>query len=522
MSEATDTSRQRFDRRLREALAACLGETAAPDAVDALGAEDRQALSLHARILGWEAPQRLLQMHDAACAAVGGQGHAFEALAQLGQWCWNHSDAPDNAVIRDILKAAVLHPAAMAAVEATAVGLRAGLDAARPVSGQRIAFLVSSLVPGAATTYVMRALAPDLAARGWQVDLVATSPADDCEPGMRAELDAAGARILLPPAGTDHVARARWIAARLQERAPAAVIHYVWPHDYVGKLVCNLRLAPLQVFINHTCDQPTGDFDLKIGYSGDYRGHHLAERYVTLPNCSVRAAHGRRVQPFDRAQLGLPPDAVWLATFSRLAKCVDEPFLRAMCQILNANPKALWLLVGGRDPACEAQINSALVQAGVADRVVYTGFMQGDDYFRLLRTVDIYCDTITWMGGQTVADAVACGLPVVCCAPQATTALAPHGNNPTVLASELLAPGSLVAAGGDAQDYARLAQAYIDDTPLRAHAAAINHASVDDDAWPAYVRKFDFLLRAVLPHKLRGMPASAGTDGSALEAEAGV
>ena len=498
MPETAPSLRETFEHRVRTALADLLGAGGRTGAAPVLSAPDRQFAIEHARLLRWQGPLRLLEMHEAAARVARGDAQAFEALAQLGQWCWNHADVPENAPIRDLLKAAVLDRPAMAATEALAAAMP---QARRGVAGGRtgrLAFVVSSLVPGAATTYVMRALAPELAALGWQVTIHPTVADPLCDRPTQDEFIAAGVQLCPAPAGADQLTRAAWLADQLQERQVDAVVHYVWPHDYVSKLLCNLRCAPLQVYVNHTCDQPTGDFDLKIGYAKDYRGHHQAERYVTLPNCSVRASQARRIAPLERERLGLPPDAVCLATFSRLAKCVDAPFLEAMGRILRDNPSALWLLVGARDAASESQINAALRQAGAADRVVYTGFMQGDDYFRLLKAVDIYCDTITWMGGQTVADAVACGLPVVCCAGGDSTSLAPHGNNPTVLASELLAPGARVARAADAQDYARLAQAYIADPALRARAGQANRDSVDEDAWPSYVRKFDFLLRYAL------------------------
>ena len=79
--------------------------------------------------------------------------------------------------------------------------------------------------------------------------------------------------------------------------------------------------------------------------------------------------------------------------------------------------------------------------------------------------------------------------------------LAPHGNSSTVIASQLLAPGSLVAQAGDARDYARVAQAYIDDPALRSRAGELNARSVDPDAWAGYMRAFDSVLRESLAAK---------------------
>lgn len=505
MSEQELSPKQAFDASLRGALALALSDAARTGLARTLPAQDRQSLLLHAKLLGWMAPQRLIQLHEAAAIAAHGDAEAFDAMALLAQECYCLAELAENAPLADALKAGVLHPCIMEGVETAAATLskqlQLRLQPAGSMSGRRAAFVVSSLTPGAATTFVMRALAGDLATMGWHVEIYQSLLLDARAEGVAQELSALGVDLLCPPRGTDLRSRTAWIAQRLAAHPVDAVIHYVWPNDFVGKLLCNLRCAPLQVYINHTCDQPTGDFDIKIGYSGDYRGHHQAQRYVTLPNCSVRGEQARQAPAFDRSSWGLMADAVCLATFSRLSKCVDATFLEGMCRILIANPHAVWLLVGERSSTSEAQINAWLEQAGVMHQVLYTGFMHGDDYFGLLKAVDIYCDTIAWMGGQTVADAVICGLPVVCCAPGQPTVLAPNGNAPTALASQLLAPGSLVAATGNAEDYARVAQAYIDDPALRRQAGELNARSADPDAWPKYMRQFDYLLRHALAMK---------------------
>ena len=80
-----------------------------------------------------------------------------------------------------------------------------------------------------------------------------------------------------------------------------------------------------------------------------------------------------------------------------------------------------------------------------------------------------------------------------------------------MLASALLAPDSLVAQAGDAQDYARLAQAYIDDADLRARAGQLNAASVQGDAWEAYVRRFDEEIRSAYQRKKAAQSPAAPT-----------
>lgn len=516
----TMNSKARFDQQLRDALVETLAPAHSVDLVQALSAQDRQALMAHARLLGWQAPIALISTHEAAEAAVAGDTQAFESMVTLAQICYGRATLPDFSPLHDAMQSSVLHQSVMAAVETMAKTLPPGPPIPFTQETGRIAFVLSSLIRGSGTTYVVRALIPALVAKGWDVVIYTTLLLDSTDQEVAQELHALGVPVHRPPVQPQQLALAGWIAGHLQAHPVDAVVHYVWPNDFVSKLVSNVRCAPVQVFVNHTCDQPTGDFDLKIGYSGDYKGHHQPDKYVTFPNCSVRGSQARRAEPFDRAPWNLPPNTLLLATFSRLAKCVDEPFLDAMCRVLQSNPSVAWLLVGERDASSEAQINARLNRAGVGGRVTYLGFMYDDDYFRLLKTVDIYCDTITWMGGQTVADAVVCGLPVVCCAPSPSAALAPHGNNPTVLASSLLAPGSLVAEAGDAQDYARIVQAYIDDAALRAHAGAINASSATDDAWHAYVDKFDAEIKRLLSQKHNPDAATLTSGRCRVEAEA--
>lgn len=516
----TMNSKMKFDQRVREALVETLAPAHTIDLVQELSAQDRQVLMAHARVLGWQAPIALISTHEAAELAAAGDAQAFESMVTLAQICYGRATLPDYSLLHDAMQSTVLHHKVMAAVEAMASAMPQGKAPVGVKETGRLAFVLSSLIRGSGTTYVIRALIPELVARGWEVVVYATLLLDSTDQQVAQELQALGVPVHRPPAHPQQIALAGWIADHMRNHPVDAVVHYVWPNDFVSKLLSNLRCAPVQVFVNHTCDQPTGNFDLKIGYSGDYTGHHQPEKYVTFPNCSVRGSQARRAEPFDRAPWGLPANTLLLATFSRLAKCVDEPFLHAMCSVLRANPTTAWLLVGERDAASEAQINAHLSRAGVQDQVSYVGFMYDDDYFRLLKTVDIYCDTITWMGGQTVADAVVCGLPVVCCAPSPSAALAPHGNNPTVLASSLLAPGSLIAQACDSDDYVRIVQAYIDDASLRARAGSINAQSATDDAWRAYVSMFDAEIRRELQRKLASGPTTQGSGESRSEAEA--
>lgn len=492
MSEPAAPALARFDASLREALTTLLQDWLSADAADPHLA---QTVLRHAQLLRWEAPLRLIEAHLTALQVAGGDLSALEALTQQVHWTWQHAESPAHAPLGHLLKAAIRHRHCTRAIEAVAAALpREPARGAAP-GHARVAFVVSNLNSGTGTTWVIRALAQDLRPLGWAVGVYQTGHHDKPNEETLGELTQAGVDVHAPPTGMATAARADWLRRLLQQQPADCVVHYVWPDDFVSQIVSNIRCAPVQIYVNHTCDQATGDFDIKIGYASHYEGHHQPEKYITLPNCSVRGAQARRAQPFEREALGLRPDWLYLATFGRLAKCVDAVYLEAMAGVLQRNPKTMLLLAGEADAAAQDAIQRHMAQAGVEARVQFIGFFLNDDYFRWLKTIDIYCDTTLWTGGQTTADAIVCGRPVACAKPTSQSALAPFANNPSVLACELLPAGTPIARADDAEDYMRVVQTYIDDPTLREQAGEANRRSASHDAWPDYVRRFDHLLR---------------------------
>jgi glycosyltransferase involved in cell wall biosynthesis len=469
----------------------------------ALSRQDIQTLEMHARELGWDAPIKIIATHKAAELVENGDFGTYEALFQLVQWCWNHADQSANAPLADLLKTIPLHRRVNEAVEATARYITAtGLVKPTGPADRKIAFLISSLVRGAGTTNVINVLASDLAQRGWKVRVYSTALTGIDDPGMTAELIRNGVHFFQPPPRLSALERVIWTVKHLEDHPTGVLVDYSWPQDLASRLVFNLRLSHLQVFINHTCDVPTGDFDIRVGYSGDYRGHYQAERYVTLPPCGARSKDAGDVKALNRAELGMPSDAFCIGTFGRLTKCVDEEFLSAMRDILSRNPHVVWLLVGDRDTSVEARIRAELSDPSLIERVVFTGFMPDQSYFRLLKSIDLYCDTCRWTGGQTIADAMACGRPIVSFSPGKATALAPFCNNSTQMTSNLLPKGYPQARAGDVIDYVNLTQRFIDDPAFRQREGLRARQSVAVNSWENFIRQFEQIIEKELESRV--------------------
>ncbi len=113
---------------------------------------------------------------------------------------------------------------------------------------------------------------------------------------------------------------------------------------------------------------------------------------------------------------------------------------------------------------------------GSDERVRYLGKRQ-EDGPRLLKTVDVYCDTYPWPGGQSLLDAMYAGLPIVAMKAASDSDLDPNRCGPTSAYAEVMLSGVVELAGaGNVDDYVRIALAYSADADLRAEAGRCERA----------------------------------------------
>ncbi|WP_106477674.1 glycosyltransferase [Phytohalomonas tamaricis] len=144
----------------------------------------------------------------------------------------------------------------------------------------------------------------------------------------------------------------------------------------------------------------------------------LIERGVTTPlhvvpsgvNTEYFSSGDRQVW---RNRLGLADDVHVFGHVGRLAQEKNLPFLtRAMCRFLTRTQSAHFLVVGEGE-ARKAMLKHAQ-QAGVADRVHFTGVLNGRELVDAYRAMDTFVfASHSETQGMVVAEAMAAGLPVV-------------------------------------------------------------------------------------------------------------
>ena len=151
-----------------------------------------------------------------------------------------------------------------------------------------------------------------------------------------------------------------------------------------------------------------------------------ATRWAFAPNSKQRLIYNgvelSSLQPSSqaetlRADLNLDPDALLVGIVTRITPEKGIHTLIEATAKLKASPSVQLLVVGGPYFPKDAEyIDSLKIQAerlGVADRVIFTGFLEDTDAILSLLDVVLLASTIPEACPRTIIEAMAAGVPVI-------------------------------------------------------------------------------------------------------------
>ena len=192
----------------------------------------------------------------------------------------------------------------------------------------------------------------------------------------------------------------------------------------------------------------------------------LVERGVTRPVLVVPT--GVRVERFARgdgaafrAARGIPPDAFVAGHLGRLAEEKNLGFLAdAVAAFMARRPGARFLVVGS-GPAEDA-IRATFAAAGMADRLIMAGVLQGRELADALNAMDLFAfASRSETQGMVLTEAMAAGLPVVALDAPGAREVVADGRNGRLVATEDIAAFAAAleaVAGSDEAGMAELIQ----------------------------------------------------------------
>ncbi|MFB2967585.1 tetratricopeptide repeat protein [Aerosakkonema sp. BLCC-F183] len=185
--------------------------------------------------------------------------------------------------------------------------------------------------------------------------------------------------------------------------------------------MAGLRLAPVQCTAwGHpvTSGIPTIDYFLSSDLMEPENGEsHYSERVIRLPNIGVAYPKPEDIPALTktRSDLGLPDDAV-------LYLCCQAPFKYLpqhdyiFAEIAREVPEAKFVFLRGGLLKKRLDRAFAIVGLNSEDYCIFLTIPTRPDYLTINLLCDVFLDTLSWSGGNTALEAIACHLPIVTCA----------------------------------------------------------------------------------------------------------
>ncbi len=222
-----------------------------------------------------------------------------------------------------------------------------------------------------------------------------------------------------------------WPVARIVEYARVRqidiAVNLTGYTDYARSGAFASRLAGVQVgYLGYPSTMGATWMDYVLAdpvVAPDHALAHFTEAVARLPHC-FQANDDKAFQPKEappRHSLGLPQDAVVLASFNNSYK-INRQMFGAWMSILRAVPDAvLWLFAPSQ--SMSDALRQAAVERGVdPQRVVFAGFQPFEAHLARQLQADLFLDTVPYNAGATASAALWCGLPVLTIAGQSMPA----------------------------------------------------------------------------------------------------
>jgi predicted O-linked N-acetylglucosamine transferase (SPINDLY family) len=182
--------------------------------------------------------------------------------------------------------------------------------------------------------------------------------------------------------------------------------------------IAALRPAPLQVaWLGFPGTSGADFFDYIIAddiVTPTQSARFYSESLAVMPHCYQVNNNAQEIdtKPLSRIKLGLPENAVVLASFNNTYK-YEPVMFAAWMDILDAVPDAVLWLQANNDLAM-TNLRAAVAAADIDPaRLIFAGFLPKAAHLQRLALADLALDTRIYNGHTTTSDALWAGLPVI-------------------------------------------------------------------------------------------------------------
>jgi glycosyltransferase involved in cell wall biosynthesis len=241
---------------------------------------------------------------------------------------------------------------------------------------------------------------------------------------------------LLDPFPPDYVRSAIKFAEKIKKIAMKMKADVIHAHDWMtydaGIAASEVLGKPLVVHIHNTVfDRGVGNYN-SYEYEIEKRGFEKADEIIAVSNFTkniVAEKYG-----IDRKKITTVHNGVENLKRKKLAPALmplkelgykivlflgritiqkgPDYFIRAAKKVLEFNPKVAFVIVGDGD--MQGQIMSLAASLGIADKIIFTGFLRGDEKHSIFQAADLFVmPSVSEPFGIVPLEAIANGTPAL-------------------------------------------------------------------------------------------------------------
>ena len=243
---------------------------------------------------------------------------------------------------------------------------------------------------------------------------IVQAPTVAAESDRQAETAEQPTPAFVPPGGTDHYAgdlfsevqRYAQLAVRVAKQEDFDVIHaHDWMTYPAGVAVAAVSGKPLVVHVHSTEFDRSGENVNQQIYRIEHQGVHQADRVICVSFLTKNIVVNRYAVPEDKVEvvynaiISRGPNAKKMAPIRRDEKIVlflgritmqkgPEYFLAAARKVLSVMENVRFIMAGSGDMI--RQTIEMAAEMGIGHKVLFTGFLRGDDVARVFEMADLY------------------------------------------------------------------------------------------------------------------------------------
>ncbi len=211
---------------------------------------------------------------------------------------------------------------------------------------------------------------------------------------------------------------------------PHDIVHaHDWMTYPAGVRASKASGKPLVLHVHATeFDRTGGNVDPRIA-DIEYRGLSQAHKIIAVSNYTKNIIHDKYSIPLERIAVVhngvdsvefsasdirkvFPQDKIVLYVGRLTFQKGVEYFLKAAREVLNHNPNTLFIVAGTGDMERRLIMESAYL--GIGNRVIFTGFTQGERLRTLYQMADVFVmPSVSEPYGIVALEAVSCGIPSI-------------------------------------------------------------------------------------------------------------